>query len=142
MSCAFRILVSGARVQCESEFGIQGIESPLGGTPFFRARRIVNPHPIPVFSVVWMHSFDLVSDIQRIVFHVQGGLADVFGFVAGGLQKGFDLLPGNEDFAEGFARTQIPPLDEPPNGLGATIEGGGGLVDVISQGLRQGSGRR
>jgi hypothetical protein len=71
-----------------------------------------------------------------------GGSADGFGLVAGGLQKGLDLLPGNEDFSEDFAGAEIPPLDEPPNGLGGTIEDCGGLVDVVSQGLRQGGCRR
>jgi hypothetical protein len=78
----------------------------------------------------------------RPVFMLTGGSADGFGLVAGGLQKGLDLLPGNQDFAEHFAGAEIPPQDEPPDGLGGTIEDCGGLVDVVSQGFREGRGRR
>jgi hypothetical protein len=61
------------------------------------------------------------------------------GGVATGLDEFLDLLPGNEDLAEGFAACQLPDPQEPPDGLGAHVEGLCGLVDVVKQGLDLGS---
>ena len=56
-----------------------------------------------------------------------------FGHVTGRLQKGFDLPPGNQDFADGLAGGETATGNEPPDCFSAAIEGGGGLFDVVNQ---------
>ena len=65
------------------------------------------------------------------------GLAECCGRTVSCLQKGLDLLTGNEDFPQDFAGGKIPPLDEPSDCFCAGIEGGSRLFDVVKQRFRQ-----
>ena len=68
---------------------------------------------------------------------VTGRLKIEVGFVASGLHKVLDLLPGNQHFSQGAATGQLAPGNQPTHGFGAYIQGCRCLVNVIKQGIRE-----
>lgn len=54
---------------------------------------------------------------------------------AGRLDELLDLFPGNQNLAQGAARLQKAPPDQPTHAFCAAIQGLRGLVNVIKEGL-------
>ena len=73
---------------------------------------------------------------------VTGRLKIEVGFVASGLHKVLDLLPGNQHFSQGAATGQLPPRNQPAHGFGAYIQGCRHLVNVVNQRFRERCCRR
>ena len=55
--------------------------------------------------------------------------------VAGGLEKGLDLRPGNEDFTQHVAGSQLATGEQPADGFRADIKQESHLINVINQRL-------